>query len=582
MTPDDRYRRGIPAVRRGGALMSVFALLLIGVGLAFGAFFARGLVDWLAARSWEPVPATLLHVDLRVSRSSEGDPTYRVQARFEYARHGRRYVAERVDLHPGSDNLGDYHQQLHARLEQAWRTGKAVTAWVDPDDPSRAVLNRDMRWGRLAFGMLFPVVFGGVGVAMLVRERRAGRERKRLEQRKLRHPGQPWRWFDRWSSPEIKSASTTRVWMAVAFAVLWNIVSLPVTLLVPGEVAAGNHAALIALVFPVIGIGLVIWAVLEMLRLRRYGNSTLRLDSVPVPLGGELVATLTIPARLEARALEVQLACVHRYATGSGRNRRTREHTLWEDRRHVAVRGGGGPGCTVARIEMPVPPDQPAADEEHADNRTIWQLRAESEEPGVDYRAVFELPVFDTGEAANADNRPAARDSSPAGSDDWRETGVQHDIVAAGQRFRFPRLRMVGAGLGTLAIASVFTGAGVFLGHGAGHWVFGGIFALVGLLILWAAVTMLFQRSEIVVGNDRLRYRHGVFGGWHEVRTDEIDSIETRRSGSIGRNLYFRILLKRHGRERASAIADWVPGGRAARALAAHIARLARVRESAP
>lgn len=554
---------------RGGAAVSIFGLIFLLVGLGVGLFFAKSAFEVYAARDWAPVDARLLGVDLQSNRDSDGDTTWRVTAEYEYLWRGERLFSDRVDLHPGADNLGDYHQVMHERLQRALRAGEPVTAWVDPDDPSRAVLNREMRWGLLGFGMIFPLVFGGAGLGVMFLGRRAGRETKKRDARKELYPDQPWMWVDKWRTPTIAGETRTAMWLAIGFAAIWNLVSLPVLFIVPGEVADGNHAVLVGLLFPLIGVGLAVWAVREVIRHRRYGASKLELQSHPVPLAGHMRATLNVPARLQAREVQVQLACINRYATGSGKNRSTRENVLWEDKQRAPATSGAGPGQTSARIEMRLPAGQPVSSDENPKNRIIWRLTATSEEPGVDYKAVFELPVFDTGEAV----AEAVEGDAPAAvfeADDWHETGVVHDYASGGQRFVFPRYRLLGAGLGLMFGGLVFTGAGVGMVLLGGMWVFGGIFAAVGLLLLWGAISMLFQRSEVIVGNGRLRWCHGVFGGWQEVEAGALKSISVEKSGSVGSNLYFQLKIERWGREGKTAIAGWIPGERPARALAAH------------
>lgn len=573
-----------PARRQRGSVLGVlFALVFIAAGLAAGAFFAWGLVDWFAARSWQPVEARLLSVDLATVSDSDGGTTYRVEAEYAYSFEGRRYVGDRVGLHTGADNIGDWHPRTHARLERALNAGEPVTAWVDPNDPGRAVLDRELRWGLLAFGMLFPVVFGGVGLLLLWVLRRGRREARQRERLAAAEPDRPWLWEDRWQSTELTSrASTTTMWIAVGFATLWNLISMPVLFIVPGEVADGNTPALIGLLFPAVGIGLLVWAVREVIRRRRYGDSVLRLDALPVPLGGRLAATLEVPARLTDRDLDVQLACVHRYRTGTGKNRRTREDTLWEDKQRVDARSGSAPGSTSARIEMHLPYDQPVSRAQPAGDRIVWQLSVAADEPGVDYRATFELPVFETEatDAARAD--PQAFEDRALAGEDWRETGVIHGLAAGGQRFFFPRFRLAGAGMVVALIALLFGGAGAFLVFGEQQWILGGIFVAVGALIAAGAFSMAFQRSEIVVGLDRLRWRHGVFGDWKEIDAGAIRAIDVKRGGSIGRNVHYRLVMERFGGEGGKiTIADWVPGQRPAQALARKIAGLAGVRERA-
>ncbi len=563
--------------QRGSVAGTLFALIFVVVGLGAGLFFAKGWFDWLGARSWEPVQANLYSVELDQNSSSDGT-TYRVQAEYEYFWRGERYVGNRVDLHPGADNLGDYHQRMYRRLDESLRAGQPVTAWVDPDRPARAVLSRDMRWERLALGMIFPLAFGGLGLFFLWALRRGARNEKQLESDRQRWPGQPWMWHEGWRTPELVSNASAAMWLAISFAVLWNLISAPAAFMVPGEIADGNWAALLALLFPAIGIGVIVWAVREVLRKRRYGDSVLRLDSLPVPLGGSLRATFEVPARLSDRELEIQLACVHRYRSGSGKNRRTQEDILWEDRQHAKARSGSQPGSTAARIEMALPHDQPVARRRPPDDTIVWRLTVEADEPGVDFKGEFELPVFETDVTEAARENPQAALDQRIEPEAWRETGVEYGRAAAGQRFYFPRLRMLSAGVVVSLFSLVFVGAGLFMMIGAGHWIFGGLFALVGALILLLAISMLFQRSEIIVGLERLRWRHGVFGAWQEIEAGAVRSLQARRSGSAGRRVYYRLQLERVGRKDKTTIADWVPGERPARSLARKIAGLAGVR----
>jgi len=567
----------------GGILVVLLALVFIAAGLAAGFLLLREVPLLIDARGWVQVPARVLEVDLIEQRDDDG-ANWDVYVRYEYEWRGRAYQAERVDFHPGADNFGQYQKQMHDRLEQARRRGDSIVVWVDPDAPDRAVIRRAPRWGALAFALLFPVVFCSAGAGLLWMLRRGGRRAAARAALRDAEPERPWLWSGRWRSTTLNSDTGATAWVATGFALFWNLVSLPLLFLVPREIDKGNWAALLGLLFPLIGIGLIIWAVRAWIRRRRYGVSTLELEALPVPLGGTLRARLNIPARLQGRELAVQALCVHRYRTGSGKNRRTTERVLWEDRVMVPLHSGAGPGQTAARIEMHLPGDRPQASDENPDDQIVWRLEVASEEPGVDYKAVFELPVFDVGPTVDDDQPRAATQARPVfEADDWRETGVEHGYAPGGQRFFFPRLRLAGAGLGALVFALVFLGTAAFMLIGPGLWFFGVVFGLVGLLIAWAAVTMLFSRSEIVIGGDRLRWRHGVFGGWHEVESGAIKAIDIKRSGGIGQDLYFRIEVERWGESGKTTIADWVRNERASRSLATHLADLAGVRsESEP
>ncbi len=576
-----RNRFGTGAGGRLGALLGwVFGGIFIAAGLGVALAMNWGVFEWLGSSDWVEVEAQLESVELGESRDSEGGVSYWVEARYRYRFDGTDHVSDRIDFHPGADNLGDYHQREHRRLAAAFRAGQPVTAWVDPQRPERAVLNRDLRPARLGFGLLFAVMFGGAGTLVIVLMRRGHRRRAEVAAFQASHPDQPWAAWPQWRSKQLRCDSAGTRGFITFFALFWNLVSLPILFIVPGEIADGNGAAAIGLLFPLIGVGLGVWAVREWIRSRRYGASVLALDALPVPLGGRLRARLEVPARLQARELALQIACVRIRRTGSGKNRRTTEDVLWEDSARLAPTPGSTPGSTQARIDLRLPGDRPEASEENPSDRVVWRMSIRSQEPGVDFRARFELPVFAV--AGAADPETVLDGPLPVEPDAWRETGVEHGYVAGGQQFRFPAFRMAGAGGSVLVFGLLFLAAGLVLLIGFGHWFMGGIFALVGALIAWGGIGMLFNASELQIVQGRLRWRRGFSRRWREVQAGVIRSIEIEKSGGVNDRLYFRIEFRQWGSEKATVIATWVPNERAARSLAAQLAELLGVDGTEP
>lgn len=147
--------------------LALFALPFAAVGLGMLLLgVLPTLYDWGRMQGWQPVQATLVSASLNASRGSKST-TYGVSASYRYQVAGRDYEGQRVAIGSGNDNVGDFQQELGERLEAAHREGRAVPAWVNPADPSEAVLDRSLRLGLQLFKMLFVVVFGGAGLGML-------------------------------------------------------------------------------------------------------------------------------------------------------------------------------------------------------------------------------------------------------------------------------------------------------------------------------------------------------------------------------------------------------------------------------
>ena len=75
-----------------------------------------------------------------------------------------------------------------------------------------------------------------------------------------------------WASGQIVSSEKTKMIFAIAFTFFWCVVSLPLVFFLPAEIyEKGNTIALVGLVFPAVGIGLLIWAARLVGRFWKFG-----------------------------------------------------------------------------------------------------------------------------------------------------------------------------------------------------------------------------------------------------------------------------------------------------------------------
>jgi hypothetical protein len=147
----DRKRRG-----GKGCLIPFFGLFfLVGAGMFYW-MTVRPMLGILAARSWVETPCTIVSSEVEVHRG-DGD-TYSIAIRYDYIFAGRQYHGDRYHFMGKFSSSGRAGKQ--AAVDQ-YPAGAQAVCYVDPDDPSEAVLNRgltaDMWWG------LFPLPFLLVG-----------------------------------------------------------------------------------------------------------------------------------------------------------------------------------------------------------------------------------------------------------------------------------------------------------------------------------------------------------------------------------------------------------------------------------
>ncbi|MCL2076135.1 MAG: DUF3592 domain-containing protein [Betaproteobacteria bacterium] len=169
LTVDTSTRRNRIVARVGLLLLAI--ILLIG-GLLFVWRLAFGpLVDVWRSRDWPTVPARIEAV--RLTSGMEGR---QLAVRYRYDFAGRAYH---------SDSYGLYRWRADsAALEEAYAEllyAEHMRAWVNPHDPTEALLNRDISWPVMVMAIpAFCMFFLGAALlwAALVSARDFLRERR--------------------------------------------------------------------------------------------------------------------------------------------------------------------------------------------------------------------------------------------------------------------------------------------------------------------------------------------------------------------------------------------------------------------
>ena len=238
------------------AFCLLFAVVFGGVGVFASWAIGSTVLEAQRAKDWVRVKANVDDAALATSRGSKGSVTYRAEGRYHYAFQGRQYAGSRLGISSvgGSDNIDDWHHEVNARLEDARAAGKPITVWVNPDNPSESVFDREMRWSEVVFLIPFALAFGGVGVGALValgvvlRSKGEGGAQEAVDKA-----------INRRTSSGQGNAAPGFLWF---FAFLWNAISFPIAFLaIPDIVERGEWVGLLVLLFPLVGIGLVWGAV---------------------------------------------------------------------------------------------------------------------------------------------------------------------------------------------------------------------------------------------------------------------------------------------------------------------------------
>ena len=368
----------------GSAILFLFGVPFAAVGVWLGARLGTTITAYRAAQEWEEVPAKIIQAEFRDEDSGEGT-AYWVKAEYEYRYRGQRYAGRRVSVHGGSDNIGSFWRDVYRQLEECRRTGRPFRCYVNPAQPAQALLYRDLRWEMVVFHALLTFIFAGGGFGLLIAAPFAFVGMRREETRAAAHPGEPWLWRADWARGEIRSPGKSLVVRSIVSTIAFNVLSVPFGVLILNDLVHSPHfGALLAMIFPVCGLALVAWPVVTVLRWREFGPSVFNMASVPGVIGGELAGVIYTSAKIRPKdGFRLTLTCSN-----------DSPGVFWHDEQavvHDLLRDDAERSAIPVLFQIPFecrPPDGNAP--------ASWQLVVKAAVPGIDYRAAFDVPVFET------------------------------------------------------------------------------------------------------------------------------------------------------------------------------------------
>jgi len=228
-----------------------------------------------------------------------------------------------------------------------------------------------------------------------------------LAARIAQSPDRPWLFVTEWEQGRIQDApaKSAAVLLGV-FAAVWNAVVVGVALLARGrdDLRSDTTVLVFLALFGLAGLGLIALTVYMALAARKFSPAVFEMSGVPGVLGGWLRGTIRIPPEVpEGTEARVRLVC-HRRSTGSSRL----DYDVWES-------GASARTSSSMPVAFRIPFNLPASDlpemPSEGTMRVSWLLSVKASLPGVDYNAVFSVPVFAT---------EASDKSFVTGSDDGR------------------------------------------------------------------------------------------------------------------------------------------------------------------
>ncbi len=378
----------------------------------------------------------------------------------------------------------------------------------------------DPNWNQVAYSMMFALVFSGVGIGLLALLAFGRKKQKVIDAAKAAYPESPWMWRADWAQGRVLSKTKTSMELAWVLAIFWNLISWGIVYFAWSEIARQIQAkpiSALVLIFPGVGIGILIYAVRETARWLEFGKTWFEMASVPGVIGRPLRGN--IQARFPhgaAKGVTLKLSCVNRIVTGSGKSQSTQEKVLWRD--EVTVPSGSlmpSPEGTYIPVKFEIPADALSTDDTDHRNQILWMVEAEADVPGVDYHDFFEIPVFRTKDSpaesqsvgrfnafSHVPDGPVERPANPT---------IKVFPTANGTCFDFTPARNIGMALGTTAFFFVWSAIVWFL-WGHAPIIFPIFFGLFDLILLFIVLSLWASSSIVTIGAGMVTIKAGLFG----------------------------------------------------------------------
>ncbi len=429
------------------------------------------------------------------------------------------------------------------------------------------------------------------------------------------HPDAPWMWREDWAAGRVVTSVQRSVFFLWVSVLVFNLICLLAVVVVLRGVRYGNQAAWLALIFPAVGLAVLVFAAKTTRTWRTFGRAVFAMTTLPGTPGGVIAGELRVPARLRPEhAFYLRLSCIRRTTTQRKKSLVTTERILWQDEKWFRA---DLPQTEAATTRLPVffqtPAGLPASTAGDGDG-VQWRLEASAKVSGPDFNGVFEVPVypppagarpspgaatyerlpaiqlacgFPDGEGALAErNRVPADLQSGAVSgrasadptlpyqltlDEVRreiQSRIQLTDKPEGREIIFPAGRNPGFGSVALALWLVWTGAIALMVLMRAPALFPLIFTAVDVLMSLFMLDLWLRRSRVLVTPSQLRLETSWLG-FKQVAVlaaGDVASLKAEIGATAGHTAYYDLKIRaRNGREYLAAKflnhkpeADWL------------------------
>ncbi|MEQ1560269.1 MAG: hypothetical protein ABL933_15205 [Methyloglobulus sp.] len=189
-----------------------------------------------------------------------------------------------------------------------------------------------------------------------------------------------------------------KIWLAWFFAVFFNAMTLFAVIKGGSNILRAvqdNPVFYFFVLFPIIGVWVIVSAIRETLAWLKFGRIPLILETYPLQLNRPMQGYLTLPKKItQSPQTLLTLTCFHEYQDRSRRENQHRKEAIWQDSQTVAPELYGLE--TRVKFNFTAPANLPGSAKQGED-KYIWELHINMPLVGIDFDRTFEIPVVEAG-----------------------------------------------------------------------------------------------------------------------------------------------------------------------------------------
>jgi hypothetical protein len=391
--------------KKSGWFMLLFGIPFLCAGIGVMWWACRMWQLYYESDAWTETPVTIVSTEFEVHRGDDST-SYSVDCSYKYTFNGNKYNGNRVGLEGGSGSSDSYHRTRYNILTRHRDNKTPFTALVDPEDPSRAILFRQLTTTLYVLPP-FGLVFALAGLFVMSMGVRGVFISSRARAKLALHPDQPWKADKRWNTFELHSKPMAKI---IGSFCMGLFLSLFMSIFIVAFVFDGGapffaKAIVGALCLaPICAFGTGFY---HLFRYMKYGKPTLALTRMPCVIGEENTVLLYVRARIVAEeGIDATIKCMEKEWRKSGNKSTLSEVSVYSEDIKITddmVRNSSTSSAIPITFTVPIGKHD-TYDAEMPSYR--WSIGVKAKTPGIDFGADFDIPVYNVSDPSLIEQNP--------------------------------------------------------------------------------------------------------------------------------------------------------------------------------